>query len=370
MKHKVLLLAVSCLMVAIASAQTDNSTANQSSSVLISGRYLAEFVDSTHVAKSTVFQTTQGNVGIGVFPPLFPLHVFSTNTTPPPGQSSPSVLFVETPVWSSTTNVIAIQGLASSNTGSVFGVLGTTFSPSGIAVFGNNTSPTGEGGGGVQGITNSADFGFSYATRGDATASTGSAVAIFAQTYSPDGTPGYFLNRAAGNIIVGHVGQNDDQSVFRVDGTGRVFANGGFQSNGADFAESLPVAGDRARYSPGDLLQIDPAGKRQLTLSRQPYSTLVAGVYSSKPGMLATAHAIDSPLTGMEIPLAVVGIVPCKVTAENGPIAVGDLLVTSSIPGHAMKGVDRTRLIGAVVGKALEPLDKGTGVIQVLVTLQ
>ena len=48
----------------------------------------------------------------------------------------------------------------------------------------------------------------------------------------------------------------------------------------------------------------------------------------------------------------------------------GDLLVTSSTPGHAMKGTDRSRMLGAVVGKALEPLAAGKGVIQVLVTLQ
>ena len=71
-----------------------------------------------------------------------------------------------------------------------------------------------------------------------------------------------------------------------------------------------------------------------------------------------------------EVPLAVVGIVPCKVTAENGAIRVGDLLVTSSTAGHAMKGTDRSKMLGAVVGKALEPLEKGKGVVQVLVTLQ
>ena len=35
-----------------------------------------------------------------------------------------------------------------------------------------------------------------------------------------------------------------------------------------------------------------------------------------------------------------------------------------------MKGTDRTRMLGAVIGKALEPLREGTGVILVLVTLQ
>jgi hypothetical protein len=35
-----------------------------------------------------------------------------------------------------------------------------------------------------------------------------------------------------------------------------------------------------------------------------------------------------------------------------------------------MKGTDKRKMIGAVVGKALEPLPNGSGVIQVLVTLQ
>ncbi|MFZ0801672.1 MAG: hypothetical protein WAN70_05865, partial [Terriglobales bacterium] len=120
---------------------------------------------------------------------------------------------------------------------------------------------------------------------------------------------------------------------------------------------------------PGDLLVVDSAATRQLALSTQPYSTLVAGIYSTKPGVLATPHSINE-VAANEIPLAIVGIVPCKVSAENGPIQPGDLLVSSSTPGHAMKGTDRSRMLGAVVGKALEPLTEGKGVIQVLVTLQ
>ena len=72
----------------------------------------------------------------------------------------------------------------------------------------------------------------------------------------------------------------------------------------------------------------------------------------------------------VETGAAIVGIVPCKVTAENGPISPGDLLVTSSVPGHAMRGTNRTRMLGAVVGKALESFREGKGVIQILVTLQ
>ena len=35
-----------------------------------------------------------------------------------------------------------------------------------------------------------------------------------------------------------------------------------------------------------------------------------------------------------------------------------------------MKGSDRGRMLGAIIGKALDPLDSGTGVIEVGVALQ
>jgi hypothetical protein len=107
-----------------------------------------------------------------------------------------------------------------------------------------------------------------------------------------------------------------------------------------------------------------------VALAQQPYSTLVAGIYSTKPGLLGSTRKVDESVPQNEVPLAVVGIVPCKVTAGNGPIQTGDLLVTSSTAGHAMKGTDRSKMLGAVVVKALEPLLQGKGVIQVLVTLQ
>jgi hypothetical protein len=247
--------------------------------------------------------------------------------------------------------------------------MGTTASPSANGVFGNNPNTDGQGGGGIFGST-SATTGFSYGVRGDASGTSGSAVALFGEAFSPNGFPAYLANRAGGDIIVGVVSQNPDVRVFRVDGHGTIFADGGFRPFGADFAESVAVKGGPEHYAPGDLLVIDASGERRLSLSQSQYSTLVAGIYSTQPGVVASTHHVDESLPNNEVPLAVVGIVPCKVTAENGAIVPGDLLVTSSTPGHAMKGTDRGRMLGAVVGKALEPLQKGSGVIQVLVTLQ
>jgi hypothetical protein len=137
---------------------------------------------------------------------------------------------------------------------------------------------------------------------------------------------------------------------------------------GGDYAESVDVSGDRKHYEPGDLLVLDANNPGKVLKSAEAYSTSVSGIYSTKPGTVGrrqtTAKSPD------EVPMAVVGIVPAKVSAENGSIKVGDLLVSSSTAGFAMKGMDRSRMLGAVVGKAMGNLDSGTGVIEVLVTLQ
>jgi hypothetical protein len=69
-------------------------------------------------------------------------------------------------------------------------------------------------------------------------------------------------------------------------------------------------------------------------------------------------------------PLAMMGTVYCMVDASDTPIAVGDMLTTSAIPGHAMKAVDQARAFGAVIGKALRPLQSGQGLVPMLVALQ
>lgn len=172
---------------------------------------------------------------------------------------------------------------------------------------------------------------------------------------------------ASGAILQARFGVNIRLKVM---GDGNVFADGDFTGSGADFAESIEPLGEKEAYEPGDVLVIDSTGQRRVALASTPYSTRVAGIYSTTPGLLGRQWEDENPRLAEEIPMAIVGIVPCKVSAENGPIAVGDLLVTSSTAGHAMKGTNRKRMLGAVVGKALEHLPKAKGVILALVTLQ
>ncbi len=173
---------------------------------------------------------------------------------------------------------------------------------------------------------------------------------------------------------------NDIQ--FSVDSNGDVRADGVFTGGGADFAEMIEISSGPGSAEPGDVMVIDPKNTRAIIKSTSAHSSLIAGIYSTQPGFLGSERDWDVKsgdesrsytMKEMadnfnEIPMAVVGIVPCKVSAENGSIEPGSLLVSSTIPGHAMRE-DNPR-IGTVLGKALEPLNSGTGTIKVLLTLQ
>jgi hypothetical protein len=151
--------------------------------------------------------------------------------------------------------------------------------------------------------------------------------------------------------------------------------NGTFVA-GSDFAEALPATGVKADYEPGDVLVLNKSRPGAVERSRRPYDTKVAGVYSSRPGVLGAEKNGRTRVDAEDIPVAITGIVPTKVTAENGPIETGDLLTTSSTPGRAMKAKprivdgDEVYRTGSILGKALDPLPKATGVIRVLVTLR
>ncbi len=176
-------------------------------------------------------------------------------------------------------------------------------------------------------------------------------------------TPGARLE-VNGNILLT---KGSGASITFADGTTQTTAFTGVVPGG-DYAESVDVTGDRTKYEPGDVLVIDSSSPGKFLKSAEPYSTSAAGIYSTKPGTVGRRQA--TPRTADEVPMAMMGIVPTHVTAENGAIRPGDLLVTSSSLGYAMKGTDRNRMLGAVVGKALGSLESGKGVVEVVVTLQ
>jgi hypothetical protein len=155
---------------------------------------------------------------------------------------------------------------------------------------------------------------------------------------------------------------------FVVLATGEVRSSVGYGTPARDFAVMMDVAGDRAAYEPGDVLVAGSTGNGVMERSATAYSPAVVGVFSPAPGFVGGQPVADGQTTG--VPVTIMGVVACKVSAESGAIQPGDLLVTSSTPGYAMRADRDSALPGTILGKALEALDSGTGMIQVLVTLQ
>ena len=163
----------------------------------------------------------------------------------------------------------------------------------------------------------------------------------------------------------------NNANVARIDHTGKGFFNGGTQVGGADVAEFFDVEGSRSSYEPGDVLVISTTSNRKVEKSSTPYSTLVSGVYATKPGLMLTEKNAEQDELDHMVPMGVIGVIPTKVCLEGGIIRRGDLLVTSSKPGVAMKANLKKVRVGQVIGKALEDCDNNTTQkINVLVSIK
>lgn len=287
---------------------------------------------------------------------------------------------------SASTSGRGVYGYAGATSGETCGVYGQSDSPEGTGVYGvagttGGMGVVGYGGIGVQGQTSVSSghgvAGWAYSTSGGH--------GVYAQSRGPaeGGAALYAKNTHSGGIAMwGHNESSDATLVlenfgsgdlirafisagelrFRVNNDGDVLSDAGFHTPAADVAEMLPAV---AGLEPGDVLIIGADGK--LARSTQAYQPTVVGVYSTRPGFVG-GQPVDGKAEG-HIPLAVVGVVPVKASAENGPIRPGDLLVASATPGHAMRaGANPPQ--GTVIGKALEGLEEGTGVIRMLVVLQ
>lgn len=119
----------------------------------------------------------------------------------------------------------------------------------------------------------------------------------------------------------------------------------------AEFYPSAPGA------EPGDLLELrdDGRGSYLAVKSVRPYSSQLLGVVSTVPTG-PNGNAMGGETFGPEEhaqAIAIAGRVAVKVSLENGPIAVGDFLTSSSVPGVAM----RAGRPGRIIGRALERFD-------------
>ena len=316
-----------------------------------------------------------GNIGVGTATPGAKIGVASTAA--------------ETAIVASAQQGIAIQATAQSNTGlfatSTSGMGVDARSNSGIGVHAESQTNTGlfttssSGIGvdarsnssiGVQAIsqTNTALFAIStsglgidarstqsIAVRATATTDTG----VFATSNSGRGVDG---RSTTGIGVFGEGGQY--AGYFH----GDLMVTGDVLLSGADCAEHFDVVPDEHVPDAGTVVVIDQDG--QLRESHEAYDRKVAGVVSGA-GEFRHAIVLDKRTSDQaRVPVALVGKVYCKVDARQDAICVGDLLTSSSTPGHAMKASQPGRSFGAILGKALKPISGKLGLIPVLVTLQ
>ena len=149
--------------------------------------------------------------------------------------------------------------------------------------------------------------------------------------------------------------------------TGNLTVDGNIAAKYQDVAEWVPAS---ELIPIGTVVVLDSTKSNHVISSTQTYDTRVAGVISEKPGLVLGESGENKVL------VATTGRVRIKVDATRGPIHIGDLLVTSDVPGMAMKsepvniGGVQIHRPGTLIGKALEPLAKGQGEILVLLSLQ
>jgi len=108
----------------------------------------------------------------------------------------------------------------------------------------------------------------------------------------------------------------------------------------------------------GDVVRVNDTGERVVRV-RKLADPRILGVVTNEPGVLLGGEV----RTG-SVMVAVTGVVEARVDASKHPVEVGDLLIASGTSGHAEAAENPAP--GTVLGKAMAPIAKGTGVIPVL----
>lgn len=166
----------------------------------------------------------------------------------------------------------------------------------------------------------------------------------------------------SGNVGIGTVNPTTKFEVVGTTKTGVLQITGG-----SDLAENFETADD---VKPGMIVAIDTANHGRLILARGAYNRRVAGVVSGANNLSAGMILPNLNPDEKGLPVALSGRVWVYADATKNPIKAGDLLTTSEREGYAMKVTKHKKANGAIIGKAMTELEKGTGLVLVLVTLQ
>jgi len=324
-------------------------------------------------------------VGIGTVEPLASLHVQAVGLDAIRGstsddEGSSGVLGIGTGPLNygvqgtvDGTLAIGVRGYASGSNG--VGVSGTADAENGYGVFGSSSNT--DNGIGVYGLSMGTEgcgvYGRAPGSNGrgvygQAEASNG--IGVYGQAEASNGIGVYAEATYAGAtalVVDGHW-----EAEWAADIKGNVRIRNLYDETivelgeGLDFAEGFNTASP-SQIAPGTVMIIDPLNAGKLAVSSRAYDSRVAGIVAGANGL---GSGVRLGTDQFDVDVALAGRVYCNVDASETGIEPGDLLTTSAVPGHAMKATDHLRTHGAILGKAMERLERGEkGQILVLVTL-
>jgi len=179
-----------------------------------------------------------------------------------------------------------------------------------------------------------------------------------------------YLDGGNGNITLGGGGSDGDLTITNSAGATTISMNGDSGDivlNNADFAEDFAIS-EEVETLPGMVMVINATG--ELEPCTMGYDKRAVGVISGagmyKPGIIMDKQSGQENRS----PVSLMGKVMCLVDADHGPVEAGDLLTSSPTSGHAMKADVQKQYAGTIIGKALNSLPKGRGMVKMLISLQ
>ena len=241
------------------------------------------------------------------------------------------------PSWSAQQSALTVNTASSTLT------VGSSLSPYDLIVTGNISMSNAS-------MVNKLTFATSTLFESNVSNFTGANTFIFnAPNFSDTSPDNYLISLRSNNTPVFSVSANGDvHSKGNYYGASAVL---GTSTNPGDLAERVDIAMDDT-VEAGDVMVIDQNAPDSYRRSGSAYEQSVAGIISSNPTII-----VGNGKTDYTAVMAMVGRVPVKVSNENGNIQRGDLLISASTAGYAMKydpTKDNKNKMVAVIGVALE----------------
>jgi hypothetical protein len=176
----------------------------------------------------------------------------------------------------------------------------------------------------------------------------------------PAAGTGHGTAAAASPFPPARAGSEGSREIAAAAGVGNIAAGEPHATMGLDLFDA------EGAIEAGDVVSLVPNVPGSVSRSAGPTDPLVIGCVQLVGADAATVPPAKGPSTSaVQVAVATSHVSLCRVDASNAAIAVGDRLMLSPAPGMAMK-LDPGVAGATFVGRAIDPLPSGEGLIRVL----